>query len=168
MLTDDDIRGLLELPKEITAKAPANGYVSVSGSKRCELRLQGIGENPHRFRVFVRQNETFIEGYSIGLRYRTADRAIGTITLVRYNGPHGESGMHGRGDGHYARPHIHRITAEELASGSIQPQEKHREITDRYDTFEEAMRVFFEDMNIGNWRGYFMELQQAVLFDEHQ
>ena len=104
--------------------------------------------------------------FSIGLRYQTNIKAVGTITLVRYNGPHGESSRNP--DGHCAQPHIHRITAQELASGNTNPQESHREITDQYSTFEQALRIFFEDIGVTNDAEYFPEALQPRLFVEHQ
>lgn len=114
------------------------------------------------FTVFTRQNIVFIENFSIGLRYQTNDPKLGTVTLVRYNGPHGEYSRHP--DGHHAVPHIHRITATEIASGSTQPQERDREITDRYSTFETALVVFFADIGAINYGEYFPELLQGRLF----
>ena len=114
--------------------------------------------------MFVRQNTVFIENFSIGLRYVLGSASQNSITLARYNGPHGETSR--APDGHYAQPHIHRITAAELAAGSIQPQEKDREITSRYSTLEQALRVFFGDAGVSNYADYFPELQQWGLFDE--
>jgi hypothetical protein len=117
------------------------------------------------FTVFIRQSDKFIENFSIGLRYKTKDRTLGTVTLIRYNGLHGETN---RGpDGHFGRPHIHRVNAMELAEGNREPQERHREITDRYSTYEEALSVFFVDIGASNYLDYFGELRQLELFDGH-
>lgn len=117
------------------------------------------------FTVFIRQNDKFIENFSIGLRHKTKDRTLGTITLLRYNGPHGESSR-GPG-GHFGRPHIHRVTARELVEGNREPQERHRDMTDRYSTFEEALSVFFRDIAASNYLDYFRELRQLELFNGH-
>ena len=84
--------------------------------------------------------------------------------MVRYNGPHGESSRDP--DGHYASPHIHRITQAESAKGSVEPPEKHRELTDRYDTFEEALLVFFSDIGVSNYAEYFDAKRNS--FNEHR
>lgn len=118
------------------------------------------------FKAFVRQNTVFIENFSIGLRYQAGTASPMTITLTRYNGPHGESKR--EPNGHYARSHIHRITAQELASGSIQPQEKEREITNRFSTLEEALVVFFQDIGVTNYFNYFPEIQQGSFFGNGQ
>ena len=132
---------------------------------RCDLELRSHGQDEDTFEVFIRQNVQFIENFSIGLRYR-ADLPLGAITLVRYNGPHGESSR--SPDGHYAKPHIHRITEQELAKGSTQPQERDRAITHQYATLEQALSVFFEDARVLNHEEYFPEILQMRLFDGHQ
>ena len=162
MLTDQEIQALLVMPKAITHKQPATGYRDERFHRRCNLELTGAdGEH---FEVFVRQHSMFIENYSIGLRYQTNEPPIGTVILIRYNGAHGEESR--QPDGHFAVPHIHRITEAELLSGSRQPQESHRAMTDRYSTFDEALQVFFSDMNVENAKDYFPIEWQPPLFDD--
>lgn len=163
MLTDQEIRNLVASSKRIINKSPAIGYDQKAGSRRCSLDLESIDEDDVSFSVFIRQNIQFIENYSIGLLYKTRNRNLKAITLVRYNGPHGASS---RGeDGHYAMPHIHNMTAEEMRSGSLWPQEKSREITEKYNSFESALRAFFDDAGLANWQKYFPELRQGELFN---
>ena len=162
MLTQQRIQELIELPKTIVRRQPSHGYREENGNRRCDLELRSRGQDGSTFAVFIRQNLRFAENFSIGLRYR-ADRPLGSITLVRYNGPHGESSR--SADGHFARPHIHRITAQELASGSTQPQERDRTITGRYATLEQALRVFFDDVGVANHDQYFPSLSQLEVFD---
>ena len=163
MLTDQEIQALIKSPKEIKEKVPVKGYNDINKHKRCDLTLQT--SEGKSFGVFVRQNKTFIENFSIGLRYQTNDRELGSITLVRYNGPHGETSR--SQNGHYDKPHIHSMTATEMDSGSTQPQEKHREITDRYHTFEQALEVFFGDIGARNYLEYFPESRQMSLSLNH-
>lgn len=166
MITDQDIQDLIRLPKIIVAKRPAMGHREENGQRRCDLDLRVDEPNPAAFKVFIRQNIRFIENFSIGLRYESDDRTLRTITLVRYNGPHGEIS---RGpDGHYTKPHIHRITAAEIASGITHPQESHREITTRYTTYEQALTVFFDDIQAYNHTAYFPGLGQERLFNGHR
>lgn len=165
MLADHEIESLVRLPKNIVSKTPAVGYRNENLHRRCELELTASSNPITEFTVFIRQNDKFIENFSIGLRYKTKDRTLGTITLVRYNGPHGETSR-GPG-GHFGRPHIHRVTARELAEGNREPQERHRDITDRYSTFEQALSVFFRDIAASNYLDYFGELRQLELFNGH-
>ena len=162
-MTERDLQGLREIPKTILEKSPRYGYREENGHRRCDLDLQGIANPTIHFGVFIRQNNRFIENFSLGLRYQTGDRDRGTITLVRYNGAHGEQAL--TPDAHFARPHIHYLTAQELAEGHLQPRDNRREVTDRYATFEDAIRTFLQDIGTIGSDAYFPELTQLRLFD---
>ncbi len=157
MLTNQEIQDLIKSPKEIETKIPVKEYKDDGTNKGCSLTLQT--SEGKSFGVFIRQNNTFIENFSLGLRHN--DRELGPLTLVRYNGPHGEVSR--SQDGHYAKPHIHRITAAEIGSGSTQPQESHREITNEYGTFQQALSAFFNDLSVRNYLQYFPTLRQIEL-----
>ena len=163
MLTDTQIQELIAMPKRILNKEPANGYKADGAQRRCNLVLAAIHPGNGEFEVFIRQNLEFVENFSIGLHCKPSAHPR-RITLVRYNGPHGEVSR--APDGHYAAPHIHRITQEELAKGSAEPQEKLRELTDRYNTFEQALPVFFSDVGVSNYDKYFAE--QRNFLDEYR
>ena len=165
-MTDPEIHALITCPKTIISKEPARGYREDNSQRRCDLRLVATTDDATPFRVFIRQSVAFMENFSIGLSYSARTPALGNITLVRYNGPHGEVSR--EPDGHYIKPHIHRITAEEIASGSIQPQAKQRETTDRYATLEQAIPVFFQDIAVADYAQYFPQLLQGSLFNGHQ
>ena len=124
MTTNLQIQDLIEMPKIIVSRTQSQGYKEEGSQRRCNLQLEAIGNPSARFHVFIRQHIDFIENFSIGLRYRTGNKRLPIVTLIRYNGAHGEYDI--SPDGHYARAHIHRITEAELLSGSIQPQERHR------------------------------------------
>ncbi len=162
MLTDDDIARLIGLPKIIVNQTPSTGYSEVDNNRRRNLDLRAESDPSQRFSVFIRQNMTFIENYSIGLRYHSDIPVLGAITILRYNGPHGETSR--APDGHFAQPHIHRIAANELTSGSSHPQERDRDPTDRYSTFEQAIAAFIEDTAIAESEKL-LELLQGRLFD---
>lgn len=164
-MTDQEIQELITSPKRIKKREPTEGYNERDSHRRCNLVLEDASGDERVFSVFIRQNIVFIENFSIGLVYKTEDKVLGSITLVRYNGPHGETSRNE--DGHYAKSHIHRITAEEVQSGIMQPQEKNREITERYSTFEGALKAFLHDVGIVNDLEYFPELSQMGLFDGH-
>ena len=161
-MTDQQIADLIACPKRIVSRQPARGCQAGNGHKRCDLDLLAVNGRGRICKVFIRQNAEFIENFSIGLRYQTGDRRLGLITLARCNGPHGEYSR--APDSHFAQPHIHRITAPELASGNTQPQEKDREITHRYHTFEQALAIFVADAGVANAGEHFSELQQGRLF----
>ena len=166
MISDSDILDLLRLPKVIEGKAPASGFRETDRDIRCDVTMSAISDESIRFQVFIRRHNRYIENFSIGLRYQTSDIAPRSITLVRYNGAHGEYSL--ATDGHFARPHIHYITADEIAAGYAQPREKKREITNRYHTFEEALIMFFQDTATTNRHAYFPNLGQTRLFNGHR
>lgn len=160
-MTEAELSDLIACPKQITRATPAKGYKEADGYKRKRLEVEGSADRVYS--VFIRQNATFIENFSIGLRYNTKKKHRGTVTLVRYNGPHGEESR--SEDGHYATPHIHRMTVDEMNSDNMEPQEKHREITDRFSSFEEALFVFFKDVGVQNYQEHFPDLSQLKLGD---
>ena len=165
-MTDQEIQALITSSKKIKKREPAEGYSERDSHRRCKLVLEDTSGDRRAFSVFIRQSVFFIENFSIGLVYQTQDKSLGPITLVRYNGPHGETSRNE--DGHYATSHIHRITGEEVQSGVMRPQEKLREITEKYSTFEGALKAFLDDVGIVNDLEYFPELNQMGLFDGHE
>ena len=153
-------------PKVIISREPSRGYREEGRHRRCDLELETVPASNTKFQVFIRQSSEFIENFSIGLSYLFYGGIPDQIVLARYNGPHGEVSNHP--DGHYAKPHIHRITAAEMSSGSTRPKARDREITNKYSIFGEALAVFFEDIGVRNHAAYFPELIQPRLFNGHQ
>lgn len=158
-MTEAELGDLISCPKQITRATPARGYKESGGHRRRDLEVESSADRAYS--VFIRQNAEFIENFSVGLRYNTRKKHMGMVTLVRYNGPHGEESR--SEDGHYAAPHIHRITAAEMNSGNTEPQEKHREVTGRFSSLEEALVVFFEEIGVQNYSRHFPELSQPNL-----
>ena len=162
VFTDQQLEDLIVMPKVLRSREPAMGYKTQDRSERCDMKLSPEGSEVIEFEVFVSRNLKFIENFSIGLRYNTNLQNLGKITLLRYNGAHGET-SHAE-DGHYARPHIHRLTSKDVEFGIIHPTERDRKITDKYGTLEEALDVFFDDINITDFGKYFEVLMQRSLF----
>ena len=162
MMTNQDIQAPIRWPKAIVDKSPGRDYREEYGQRRCDLNLQAADDSGLTFSVFVRRSIRLPGNFSIGLRYPVNEGKLTTITLTRYNGPHGETDR--SADGHYALPHIHYITEEEIEAGHSQPQESHRELTNSYATFEEAMLVFFQDTATGNYARFFPELREPRMF----
>ena len=163
MMNNQDIQTLIRLPKVIIDKKPAGGYREENGARRCDLDLQSSDETGRVFQVFIRQHIRIGQNFSIGLRYAVNRGKLTTVTLARYNGPHGEYSR--ATDGHFALPHIHYITEAEIEAGHSQPQENHRELTNSYANLDEALRVFFQDTATGNYATFFPELIQSRMFD---
>ena len=160
-MTNKDIQDLINTPKRIHNKEPKKGYKTENNHKRCNLILIGCKNNKLRFEVFIRQNQEFIENFSIGLQCQMPSLK-NHVTLVRYNGPHGQI-KRSKAD-HHPEPHIHYITQEEIESGAFNPKAKSIKITEKYNTFEEGLSVFLMDVGISNWKEYFPELEQGRLF----
>lgn len=164
MLNDSQIDALVTAPKRITERNPTSGYRLDGRSNRCDLELEAIGEPRQRFAVFIRQNLVFIENFSIGLMFHSDHPRLKTFTLVRYNGPHGESSA--SADGHYSHPHIHYMREAELGRGHSRPEPRFRELTDRFATLEQALICFFTDTSVEDYVRHFPNLAQGVMSDE--
>lgn len=162
--TDEQLQELINMPKIVRSRKPASGYKTEKGHERCTMELSSDASDITQFAVFIRRSTRFIENFTIGLLYCTNMRGIGDITLLRYNGAHGETSR--APDGHYAKPHIHWLTSEDIEEGITEPQEKKREITDEYSTLDEALEVFSRDINIVDFGNYPIPSTQRRLFDE--
>lgn len=159
--TDEHLLELVTVAKCIVSKTPRHGYAEEGHHRRCQLELRSDHQDGTHFVVFIRQNTQYSENFSIGLRCRVGTTSLGMVTLIRYNGPHGETSL--SADGHYAVPHVHRLTSAELALGSAQPRERERERTTRYGIFEEAVSVFLGDIGVTNSLEFFPALGQLRL-----
>lgn len=51
-----------------------------------------------------------------------------------------------------------------LGKLTLQPQERVREITTRYESFEEAVAVFFRDIKVSNTDQHLQDILQGRLF----
>ncbi len=186
-MTNKEIKNLIEIPKKIYKKEPQKGYKTENGYKRCKLivsaersilnKLQGVKMQKAKdlkkiieFEVFIRQNQHFIENFSIGLVYKSS-KFQKSLNIVRYNGPHDsetvENNKKKRRKSHHPMPHIHKMKEEDINSNSSNPKPTNLEMTKKYNSLEEGLLVFFKDINITNWQSYFSELEQGDLFNEH-
>lgn len=170
-MNDQDIQNLIESPKRILKKSPASGFNTVNGYKRCSVEVVFDSDDDivawqgAKFEVFIRQNVNFEDNFSVGLLFKPGISALPKdLPLVRCNGSHGEESRDE--DGHFSHPHIHRITASEITSGSIRPEPRNRQITEKYSSLEEAIWFFFEYIGVKNFNKFFPDLhvKQMRLF----
>ena len=91
-----------------------------------------------RFEIYQRQSLLDDDDFSCGIAHVSLDGS--RLTLARYNGP-----GHEHGDIIY-RPHIHRATADAIASGR-KPEREAKE-TGRFATLEGALACLIDDYNI--------------------
>ncbi len=167
--TEQEIQEWITSPKVILSTNPKHGFKDKNRYWReSRMILAGVASdglrpdaNGGEYDVFINQNTRFLENFSIGLLYKTEYSNMKTIPLVRYNGAHGETSR--TRDGHYSRPHIHRINAAMIASGSILPELAIREITERYSTLTEAMNVFFTDIGVERYHSYLPKIPSDML-----
>jgi hypothetical protein len=102
LLTDSDIKKLILCPKMITDALPRKGMISDKKSnivKRKNLKIISQ-DGQYHFEIFMRQNTLLIEQFSIGLQFKSDERSIGNLTLIRFNGEHGQSDW--SKDNHYS------------------------------------------------------------------
>ena len=111
------------------------------------------------FGIFIRQNLTFIENFSIGLMYRRPEFKQ-SIHIIRYNRAHDPR----KNIEHCKKPHIHKIKQEQIEQDTIKAPLMDIQLANNYSTFEEGLVAFIKDTNIVNWQEYFPELEQLKLF----
>ena len=160
--SQEEIDRLISCPKEIT-KPPHKEMRSDRGHLRNDMDLREI-DGKADFSVYIRINETFRENFSIGLDYYPGDEP-GAVPLIRCNGQHSEHNpdpLHG-GTAHYDF-HVHRVTAAAIDDGASPLKEAHR--TEKYASFEEALRYFIRITGIKDADRHFPQLRQPSLFPE--
>lgn len=166
MLTNKQIEELIRCPKEVVEAHPKNGMLEDRRSafiKRRNLKLEAVNDDSE-FEIFIRQNTVFIEQFSIGLLYKTNDKIMGRLLLMRYNGEHGQSDW--SKDGHYQAFHIHKITEKLLKDGVFEPKEI--EITRDFQSFDEAVNKFIQAVNIKNYKTYFPHAEKQLFLFESE
>lgn len=158
--TDPELESLIALPK-IISDPPRRGMLEDGNHRRNDFKCESAA-GEHRYRVFMRQNITFPDAFSIGLVYCLPEG--GEVTLIRCNGPHGpvvanplsETGMP-----HYGF-HIHTATSDNIANG--RRPEAGAEITSEYGTLEDALAYFVRRCGISGAEAYFPALGNPTLF----
>ena len=138
--TEDELESFRSMPKKVTnprakwAKKPAKMPVHSQRS----FKAVCTDNEQRRFEFYQRQNLLDQSDYSCGIAYISLDGS--RLTLARYNGP-----GHTHGD-IFFRTHIHRATAESIASGK--KPERIAEETDRYTTLKGALACLIEDYSV--------------------
>lgn len=157
--TNELLEQLRSCEKKIIS--PPGDFKEERGHRKQDFEMMSI-DDEHHFIGFTRQNLHFTENFSVGLLYNPKSERE-KITLVRYNGPHGENIE----IEHHESFHIHYATAERINSGK--KAEGHVETTDRYGSFEDAIQVFVKTINLREQdrKQYFPPpTGQAFLFDD--
>ena len=127
------------------------------GNLRNDMRLKSL-DGVEDFSVFIRQNESFPENFSIGLDYHPKD-GRGSIILLRCNGQHGHFEDCAGNISYHDYFHIHRAREENISSG-VRP-ERGAEITTEYANLDQAIQYFFRVINTPTADQYFPKYKQA-------
>jgi hypothetical protein len=141
ILTDEQIKQLLSVPKKITT--PNARWKEQRGSKQRNF-LVTSEDQTLLFSLFLRQNQRLTQGFSCGLLYHHPSGE--KIMLTRYNGsdhPH-----HNALDGSRCDfpCHIHMATSQYMASG--RKAEHFALSTQRYADLRGAAAAIAGDCNI--------------------
>ena len=123
--------------------------------KRNDMTLK-FADEKHSFRVFIRQSDEFPENFSFGLIYLPGEDP-GSFQLVRCNGQHGGEKVHP----HHAVFHVHRIKADDINGGILEPQQIDQ--TADYASFREGLAYFCNLINVEKADDYFPGLNQGLL-----
>ena len=159
--TQSEIDNLIKCQKIIIEPPPQNMRVE-RGHLKKDMKLQSV-DSKHKFSAFMRINERFNENFSIGLIYIPMDDTP-NLTLIRFNGPHGEY-IHDLIDPHpHFGYHIYKVTEKTIQDGTT--SEKFIELTEEYSTFDDAIRYFIRYTNIIDAHKYFEKHIQLPLFKE--
>lgn len=134
--SDEELAGFRSAPKRVTN--PRARWTEKPGHRQRNFQACDQQDGSVRFSIYQRQNLRDDNDFSCGIEYIPR---VGTrLTLARYNGP-----SHRHGEIVY-RPHIHRTTANAIATG--RKPESEAEETDRYTNLEGALRCLVEDFHL--------------------
>lgn len=148
----------LTVCRKVIMSGPKKDYASVHGSRRNGFDAES--DDGTRFRVFMRQHETFLEDFSVGLEVQRPDGSW--LMLMRCNGPHGEVCDPHNQDRHHSY-HIHRALVSNIEQG-YKP-ERGGEPTTKYASFEQALRFFLQETGVAYTDDHFPGLRNRTLFD---
>lgn len=160
MLNQSEIDGLISEPKRIARANPTHGMKPDGRNEKKNLDLVSVDGN-HRFDVFIRKNLSLIEDFSVGLIYKSNQKELGDVMLIRFNGSHGQSDW--SESRHYSAFHIHTITEDFLRKGIREP--KNITLTDRFSSLDQALTEFFSNIAVEAWQAHFPELKQMPMFN---
>lgn len=159
-MNQSEIDYLIKVDKHII-EPPQKDFKINNNCLRKDFKAQSVG-GESLFTVFLRQNIDFNENFSVGLIYHSIEGK--KIMLLRMNGNHGETVQNPLRPIPHFNYHIHKITPEEIENGNI-TDPKFSLVTDKYVSFEQAIRYFMIHTNILDSGKYFPNFEQLSLFD---
>lgn len=146
ILSDDEIRRLLRLPKRVVNEGAR--WKEVRGSRQRNYGVESH-DGEHTFKLYLRQNMRIQQSFSCGLVYVHPSRE--EVTLTRYNGPdHPHSNPLELGERLNWQCHIHIATSRYMSVG--RKPEHYATPTDRYSDLDGAFLALLGDCNIDGFR----------------
>jgi hypothetical protein len=146
MITEQLLNRVIEAPK-IAIKAKSKKMVLINRNHSNTIYLKS-DDSEYGYRLVLRQSDTFIEDFSVALIWDNANTVSDInkdIILVRYQGPH--DGKVPVGTDEHHSYHIHRITLEDIKEKRFN-KPSNRQYTNRYASFEQAIKRFEMDFSI--------------------
>ena len=156
--SEEEIDQLIGCPKLI-ADPPKKDFKIDRGSRRNDMRLKAQ-DGDLEFSIFIRVNQDFEENFSVGLVYHPKDEP-GQFCLLRCNGPHGD--FVGSPTSPHFLYHIHKAKPENIEAGAR--AERGGEETDRYASYQQAIRYLLNVANALNAEEYFPAMQLPLEFE---
>lgn len=156
VLTEELLKHLLLCKKKIVAKPNPNRKSNLQ-HKETEMSITSI-DGLYNFSVRIREHSTFFEKFSIILLFIPSNDV--SQIILRYNGDHGEHTNRLVGDRIHC-PHIHRYNFDYIEAG-LDPM-KYAIPTNKYSSTDEALELFFKDLNVVNYLDYYPHLSQTTI-----
>ncbi|HWQ53726.1 MAG TPA: hypothetical protein VN442_08575 [Bryobacteraceae bacterium] len=160
--TQSEIDQLIACPKTVS-EPPRKALKADGAHLRNDMKLTSTLDGSE-FHVFMRISADFPENFSIGLRFLPHDGS-GVITLLRFNGPHGEFNDHFDPHHPHSEFHVHKATETAMAAGL--KAEKWAERSQEFASFAEALAAFLRTAAVVDADLYFGDyLQPRLPFQE--
>lgn len=156
-MIEKDIETLIIMPKKIIESSSKEFSEEYQHFRR-DFKLQAIDGN-YKFRMFIRKHKEFQENFSIGLVLLPS--TYKGIPLIRCNGPHDVTEDILKPSPHY-NYHIHMIKKDDIERDIRKLS--FAEITDKYNSYEEALDYFIKRTSIINANEYF-NFQKSLFGD---
>ena len=155
--TDEEIDRLIGCKKKVV-EPPQKQMRNLRGYLRNEMTVESLEEGNH-FHVFMRQNITFKENFSIGLVFLPNDGRP-RIRLIRFNGQHVHRELESdfKSSCWHESSHVHKAKVQNISAGLKEDRFAVR--TGRYASFQEAQAEFFKEINLTDVHDYFPTLSQ--------
>lgn len=158
--SDTEFAKLIACRKSIT-DAPRKDMSQDGAHRRNDFKCRAVNSD-ERFRVFMRQNVSFPENFSIGLVHLRDNGS--ELVLLRCNGPHGPVVNDPLSDAYrpHADFHIHEARKDNIEN-DLSP-EAGANATTEYGTFDDALAYFVRRCGIEEAEKHFPALDNPTLF----